>query len=283
VIRFDSGDLRLTILSAGTLWLDGGAMFGVVPKTLWAKLRPPDERNRIRLGMNVLLVEDGKKRTLIDNGAGTKWDAKQKDIYGFTLKSPQEFLDPAGLTPADIDVVLDSHLHFDHAGGNTSRDADGRLVPSFPNARYVVQKGELEFARSDNERIRASYIGDNFEPISAAGMFDLVEGDARIDRRIEVLLAPGHTPFLHVPLIRTGEHTIAFLSDLAPTASHVPFPYIMGYDLEPLRTLDSKKRILTTAAREGWRLVFEHDDDMPLGVLHERDGKLKAAPCAVGA
>jgi len=283
VIRFDSGDLRLTILSAGTLWLDGGAMFGVVPKPLWAKLRPPDERNRIRLGMNVLLVEDGEKRTLIDNGAGLKWDEKQKDIYGFTLKSPREFLDPAGLTPADIDVVLDSHLHFDHAGGNTALDADGRLVPSFPNARYVVQKGELEFARSDNERIRASYIGDNFEPIAAAGMFDLVEGDARLDRRIEVLLAPGHTPFLHVPLIRTGEHTIAFLSDLTPTASHVPFPYIMGYDLEPLRTLESKKRILTTAAREGWRLVFEHDDDMPLAVLHEHNGKLKAAPCAVGA
>ena len=283
MIRFDSGDLRLTILSAGTLWLDGGAMFGVVPKTLWAKLRPPDERNRIRLGMNVLLVEDGDKRTLIDNGAGTKWDEKQKDIYGFTLKSPQEFLDPAGLTPADIDVVLDSHLHFDHAGGNTSWDAGGRPVPSFPNARYVVQRGELDFARSDNERIRASYIGDNFEPVAAAGMFDLVEGDVRLDRRIEVMLAPGHTPFLHVPLIRTGEHTIAFLSDLAPTASHVPFPYIMGYDLEPLRTLESKKRILTTAAREGWRLVFEHDDDMPMGVLQEQNGKLKATPCVVGA
>ena len=158
MIRFESGDLRLTILSAGTLWLDGGAMFGVVPKTLWAKLRPPDERNRIRLGMNVLLVEDGTKRTLIDNGAGTKWDAKQRDIYGFAAKSPAEILEPAGLTPGDIDVVLDSHLHFDHAGGNTELDADLRLVPSFPNARYVVQKGELEFARSDNERIRASYL-----------------------------------------------------------------------------------------------------------------------------
>jgi len=283
VIRFNSGDLRLTILSAGTLWLDGGAMFGVVPKTLWAKLRPPDEKNRIRLGMNVLLVEDGEKRTLIDNGAGTKWDDKQKDIYGFTLFSPREFLDPVGLTPDDIDVVLDSHLHFDHAGGNTTEDASGRVVPSFPNARYVVQGGELALARSDNERIRASYIRDNFEPVADAGMFDLVDGDTRIDRSIEVLLAPGHTPYLHVPLIRTGEHTIAFLSDLAPTASHVPFPYIMGYDVEPLRTLESKKRILTTAAREGWRVVFEHDADMPLGVLQEQGGKLRAAPCVVEA
>jgi len=283
VIRFESGDLRITILSAGTLWLDGGAMFGVVPKALWEKLRPPDERNRIRLGMNVVLVEDGMKRTLIDNGAGTKWDAKQRDIYGFTVKSPAEILEPAGLTPVDIDVVLESHLHFDHAGGNTEIDADGRLVPSFPNARYVVQKGELEFARSDNERIRASYLRDNFEPLAAAGMFDFVTGDARVDDRIEVLLAPGHTPFLHVPLIRTGEHTIAFLADLVPTASHVPFPYIMGYDLEPLRTLDSKKRILGAAAREGWRLVFEHDDDMPMGVLNDDGGKLRAVACAVEA
>jgi glyoxylase-like metal-dependent hydrolase (beta-lactamase superfamily II) len=283
VIRFDSGDLRLTILSAGTLWLDGGAMFGVVPKTLWAKLRPPDERNRIRLGMNVLLVDDGTKRTLIDNGAGTKWDAKQRDIYGFSVHSPEDMLRPAGLTPADIDVVLDSHLHFDHAGGNTERDAEGRVVPSFPNARYVVQKGEIDFARSDNERIRASYKSDDFEPVAAAGMFDFVVGDARVDGSIDVLLAPGHTPFLHVPVVRTGEHTIACLVDLVPTASHVPFPYIMGYDVEPLRTLESKKRILGTAAREGWRLLFAHDDDMPFGVLHDDGGRLRAVPCAVEA
>jgi glyoxylase-like metal-dependent hydrolase (beta-lactamase superfamily II) len=283
VIRFVSGGLQITILSAGTLWLDGGAMFGVVPKMLWAKLRPPDERNRIRLGMNVLLVDDGTTRTLIDNGAGTKWDAKQREIYAFELASPEEFLRPAGLTPADIDVVLDSHLHFDHAGGNTEFDASGQVVPSFPNARYIVQKGELDFARSDNERIRASYIRDNFEPVAAAGLFDYVESDARIDAHIDVMLAPGHTPFLHVPVIRTGEHTIAFLADLVPTASHVPYPYIMGYDLEPLATLASKKRILPMAAREGWRLVFEHDADLPLGVLEEDRGKLRAVPCPVEA
>jgi glyoxylase-like metal-dependent hydrolase (beta-lactamase superfamily II) len=283
VIRFDSGDLRLTILSAGTLWLDGGAMFGVVPKTLWGKLRRPDERNRIRLAMNVLLVDDGTKRTLIDNGAGTKWDAKHRDIYGLAVPSAEEMLRPAGLTPADIDVVLDSHLHFDHAGGNTVKDADGRVIPAFPNARYVVQRGEIDFARTDNERIRASYVRDDFEPVAALGMFEFVEGDARVDARIDVLLAPGHTPFLHVPVIRTGEHTIAFLADLVPTTSHVPFSYIMGYDLEPLRTLESKKRILGLAFREGWRLVFEHDDDVPLGVLHDDGGRLRAVPCAVEA
>jgi glyoxylase-like metal-dependent hydrolase (beta-lactamase superfamily II) len=233
--------------------------------------------------MNVLLVDDGTKRTLIDNGAGTKWDAKRREIYGFTVFSAEEMLRPTGLTPADIDVVLDSHLHFDHAGGNTVRDAEGRVAPAFPNARYVVQQGEIEFARKDNERIRASYIPDDFEPVAAAGMFDFVDGDARVDARIDVLLAPGHTPFLHVPVVRTGEHTIAFLADLVPTTSHVPFPYIMGYDLEPLRTLDSKKRVLGQAAREGWRLVFEHDDDIPLGVLHDDGGKLRAVPCAVEA
>jgi glyoxylase-like metal-dependent hydrolase (beta-lactamase superfamily II) len=283
VIRFESGDLRLTILSAGTLWLDGGAMFGVVPKTLWAKARTPDERNRIRLGMNVLLVEDGKRVTLVDDGAGVKWDAKQREIYGFEVKSADDLLAPAGLLPADVDVVLDSHLHFDHAGGNTTVDPSGRLIPSFPNARYVVQKGELEFARSDNERIRASYEKANFEPIVAEGRFDLLEGEARIDPHIEVLLAPGHTPFLHVPVIRTGEHVVAFLADLVPTASHVPYPWIMGYDVEPLRTLASKKRILPMAAREGWRLVFEHDADLPLGALHDEGGRLRAVPVPVEA
>jgi len=283
VIRFSSGDLQITILSAGTLWLDGGAMFGVVPKPLWAKLRAPDERNRIRLGMNVMLVEDGRTRTLIDNGAGTKWDPKQREIYKFDNLGPEEFLRPAGLVPGDIDVVLDSHLHFDHAGGNTEHDAAGRAVPSFPNARYVVQRGEIEFARLDNERIRASYVADNFEPVAAEDRFDFVEGDARVGARIEVLLAPGHTPFLHVPVVRSGEHTIAFLADLVPTSSHVPYPYIMGYDVEPLRTLESKKRILPQAVREGWRVVFEHDADLPLATLEEAGGKLRAVPLTVEA
>jgi glyoxylase-like metal-dependent hydrolase (beta-lactamase superfamily II) len=283
VIRFNSGDLQLTILSAGTLRLDGGAMFGVVPKPLWSKLRPADERNRIILGMNVLLVDDGTTRTLIDNGAGTKWDAKQADIYAFALKSPAEILAPAGLTPDDVDVVLDSHLHFDHAGGNTSVDQQGNVVPSFPNARYVVQRGELEFARSDNERIRASYIRDNFDPLDELGLLDLIDGDVAVGKHIRVQLAPGHTPFMHVPVIRTGEHTVAFLADLVPTSSHVPFPYIMGYDVEPLRTLDSKKRILPRAAKEGWRVVFEHDADLPLATLEDDRGKLRAVPCAVEA
>lgn len=257
-------------------------MFGVVPKPLWSRVRPCDDRNRILLAMNVLLVEEEGRITLVDNGAGTKWDAKRKDIYGFELKSPEEILAPSGLSPSDVNVVIDSHLHFDHAGGNTVRDGDGPPVPGFPNARYVVQRGELEFARLDNERVRASYERDNIEPIAKAGLFDLVDGEARISPRIEVVPAPGHTPHLQMVLVRTGEHVIAFLADLVPTASHVPFPWIMGYDVEPLRTLESKRRILPTAARERWWCVFEHDADLPLGVLEERDGKLRAVPVEAG-
>jgi glyoxylase-like metal-dependent hydrolase (beta-lactamase superfamily II) len=182
-----------------------------------------------------------------------------------------------------VDVVLDTHLHFDHAGGNTEIDAAGAAVPAFPNARYVVQRGELEFARSDNERIRASYDKTHFEPIDAEGRFDLVEGEGRVGPRIEVLLAPGHTPFLHVPVVRTGEHTVAFLADLVPTASHLAYPWIMGYDVEPLRTLASKRRILPTASREGWRVVFEHDRDLPLATLEEAGGRLRAVPVAAEA
>ena len=283
MIRFDSGDVRLTILPAGSLWLDGGAMFGVVPKPLWEKQRPPDERNRIPLAMNVLLVEDGTTVTLMDNGAGTKWDAKGRAIYGFDVKSPAEILEPAGLTPDDVDVVLDTHLHFDHAGGNTALDASGKPVAAFPNARYVVQRGELDFARSDNERIRASYDRANFDPVDAEGRFDLLDGEGPVGACIDVLLAPGHTPFLHVPVVRTREHTVAFLADLVPTASHVAYPWIMGYDVEPLRTLESKKRILPMAARERWRVVFEHDLDLPLATLEETGGRLRAVPVTVEA
>lgn len=283
MIRFEAGDLRLTILDAGELWLDGGAMFGVVPRTLWERLRPPDARNRIRLGMNVLLVEDGTHRVLVDTGAGTKWDDKRAAIYGLSVKGADEILAPAGLSPESIDLVVNSHLHFDHAGGNTHLDPAGTPVASYPNATYVVQRGELEFARSGNERVRASYFPENFEPLAADGRLRTVEGPTTILPWLDVVPAPGHTPHLHLPRIRAGGRTVAYLADLVPTASHVPYPYIMGYDVEPLRTLESKKRILPEALREGWWLVFEHDRDLPLGELVESDGKIAARACGTEA
>ncbi|HEX6849987.1 MAG TPA: MBL fold metallo-hydrolase [Candidatus Polarisedimenticolaceae bacterium] len=278
MIRFSAGDVAVTVLDGGAVRLDGGAMFGVVPKPLWERHRAPDDRNRIRLGMNVLLVEDGRRRWLVDTGAGTKEDAKFRDIYGLEPKTAQELLAPAGLVPEDIDVVVNSHLHFDHAGGNTARDARGDVVSAFPNARFVVQRGELEFARWDNERIRASYLADNFDPIDRDGRFDLVEGDVALGPHLSVERAPGHVPNLHVVVVDGGARKVCFLADLVPTATHVPYPWIMGYDLEPLETLASKKRLLPRAVREGWILVFEHDADLPVGVLEEKGGRLSARP-----
>jgi len=283
VIRLALGDLQVTVLDAGTFWLDGGAMFGIVPKTIWEKERPCDARNRILLSMNVLLVEDGKERVLIDTGAGTKWDEKSIGIYGLEPKGAQEMLSPAGVTPEQIDVVVNSHLHFDHAGGNTIRDATGRFVPAFPNASYVVQRGEFELASNrSNERIRASYLPENFEALAADGRFRFVDGDTALANHLHVRLAPGHTPYMQVPLVVTPEATVAFLADLVPTASHVPFPYIMAYDLEPLSTLATKKRLLAEAAREGWYVVFEHDREIPMGILEEQGGRLKARPVKGG-
>jgi glyoxylase-like metal-dependent hydrolase (beta-lactamase superfamily II) len=284
MIRFVSGDVRLTVLDGGRIRLDGGAMFGVVPKALWSRLRPSDERNRIDLAMNLLLVEDGHRRVLVDTGAGAGWDDKSRDIFGLEAKSPESILAPAGLEPAQIDLVVNSHLHFDHAGGNTTADAAGRVVAAFPNATYAVQAGELDFARLDNERTRASYRPSDVEPLVNDGRLVLLHGDAALDGPLRVRLAPGHTPGMQIVLVETGERTIAFLADLVPTSSHLPLPYVMGYDVEPLKTLESKRRIIPEALRERWLVVFEHDPITPLAALEERNGRVTAvAPELVGA
>ncbi len=283
MLRFLRGELRITLLDAGVLRLDGGAMFGVVPRPLWEKQRPPDERNRIRLGMNLLLIEDGTRRILVDTGAGTKWDDKHREIYGLAPKRAEEILAPAGLTPEQVDLVVNTHLHFDHAGGNTIRNERGELAAAYPNARYLVQRGEVDTARTANERNRASYLPENFEPLLAEGRFELLDGPVRLGSGIELRLAPGHTPHMQLPVLATSEGTVAFLADLVPTASHVPYPYVMGYDLEPQVTLETKRRILPVAAREGWLLLFEHDGDMPAATLEEKDGRLRARPVEAGA
>jgi len=282
LLRFLRGDLRITLLDAGTLRLDGGAMFGVVPRPLWEKERPPDERNRIRLGMNLLLIEDGSRRILVDTGAGTKWDDKHREIYGLAPRRAEEILAPAGLTPEQVDLVVNTHLHFDHAGGNTTRNERGELVAAFPNAKYLVQRGEVDTARSANERTRASYLEENFEPLLAEGRFELLDGPVRLGAGIELRLAPGHTPHMQVPILATAQGTVAFLADLIPTVSHIPYPYVMGYDLEPLVTLKTKRQLLPVAAREGWILLFEHDADVRAATLEEKDGRLRARPVETG-
>jgi glyoxylase-like metal-dependent hydrolase (beta-lactamase superfamily II) len=274
------GDLRIHALLAGTQRLDGGAMFGVVPKPLWERRIAADDRNRIPLAMRCLLIETPQALVLIDNGAGNKESAKFKEIYGLDNEASRPALHPTrleeamaavGFRPEDVDIVIDTHLHFDHAGGNTRCDADGAVELAFPRARYQVQRGEFEWAHVRNERIQASYLPDNFDPVMAAGRFDFLEGDAEILPGVQVLHTPGHTPWHQSVLLRSGGETACFLADLIPTAAHLPLPWIMGYDVEPLVTLETKRQLLDRAQEEEWLLVFEHDPVVAWGRL-ERSG-----------
>lgn len=265
------GAFRLHALHAGTQRLDGGAMFGVVPKPLWQKRIAADERNRIPLAMRCLLVETPDALVLIDTGAGNKEDEKFVDIYGLenegTPTRLEDAIRAAGHAPEDVDVVIDTHLHFDHAGGNTHLDEEREVRLSFPDARHLVQKGEWEYAHLDNERIRASYLPDNFDPVMDAGVLELVEGAAEPVPGVHLLPTPGHTPHHQSVVLRSQGESACFLADLIPTSAHLPLPWIMGYDVEPLVTLESKRTLLRKALEEDWLLIFEHDPEVAWGRL----------------
>jgi glyoxylase-like metal-dependent hydrolase (beta-lactamase superfamily II) len=274
------GSLRVHALQAGLQQLDGGAMFGVVPKTLWERKIAADERNRIPLGMRCLLVEHPDALVLIDTGAGNKETDKFRGIYGIEnaplggegATQLESALSEAGFSPGDVTLVISSHLHFDHAGGNTRVDDSGAVVPSFPNARHVARQGEWDWAHHTNERTAASYFGRNYDPILAAGLLELVDGDREILSGIELRHTPGHTPHHQGILVTSGNERMFFVADLAPTIAHVPLPWIMGYDVEPLRTLETKRRLWAEAAEEGWTIVFEHDATNAFGRI-VADGK----------
>jgi glyoxylase-like metal-dependent hydrolase (beta-lactamase superfamily II) len=266
------GRWRVHAIQAGGMWLDGGAMFGVVPKPLWSRRLEPDERNRIPMGMRCLLIEHDAGPVLIDTGAGNKEDAKFHDIYAIENSGdpgPTALEDglraAAGIEPADVAFVLNTHLHFDHAGGNTFVRGDGSVAPAFPNARHVVQRGEFAFATHTNERTAGSYFPRNYVPIRDAGLFDFVDGEVEILPGIRLLPTPGHVPYHQSVLLESDGASALFLADLMPTAAHLPLPWIMGYDLEPLVTLETKRRILARAVAEEWLLIFEHDAFMPWG------------------
>jgi glyoxylase-like metal-dependent hydrolase (beta-lactamase superfamily II) len=275
---FQVGGLRCHTLEGGRQRLDGGAMFGVVPKTLWQTRIEPDERNRIPLAMRCVLIEHSDGLVLIDTALGNKEDAKFLDIYGVENQGLEgatqleDALASAGFLPRDVKWVINTHLHFDHAGGNTTMDPDlendprRHIRPAFPNATYVVQRGDLEFARHTNERTRASYLAHNFEPVAVANRWHLVEGDQELLPGISVRLTPGHVPFHQTVMIRDRGETAVFVGDLFPTTAHLPLPWIMGYDLEPLRTLESKRALLAEATAGHWRLIFEHDPSVVMGV-----------------
>lgn len=271
------GDLEFHILTDGTFRLDGGAMFGVVPRVLWERKMPPDERNRVRFAMNSLLIRSAGKWILVETGAGDKWDAKHRDIFGFegSARLPEQLL-ARGVRPEEIDLVINTHLHFDHCGWNT-HVVEGKVRPTFPNARYVVQRGELDHAKRPTERDRASYLSDNFEPVEAANQWWLLEGDREVAPGVELLRVPGHTRDMQCVRLSGGGKTAFLFADLVPTTAHLPFPWIMGYDLYPLTTLENKKKWIPTVAQEGWLALFGHDPEIPAAYLRERDGSYHAA------
>jgi glyoxylase-like metal-dependent hydrolase (beta-lactamase superfamily II) len=267
------GDIHVDVLSDGTFALDGGAMFGVVPRVLWEKTDPPDEKNRITLGLNVALVQTAGRRVLVDAGMGDKWSEKEVRMYRIDRsRSLLGGLREHGLRPEDVDVVVNTHLHCDHAGGNTVW-RDGRAVPAFPNARYVVQRGEWEDAQSAHERNRASYIEANYRPLEESGQLDLVEGEAEVAPGVRVVPVGGHTTHHQMVVVQGGGQALVVPTDLLPTASHLPLAFVMGYDLFPVATLEAKRRLLRRVVDEGWWVVFYHDARTPLARVGEDGGR----------
>jgi glyoxylase-like metal-dependent hydrolase (beta-lactamase superfamily II) len=272
------GRLTVHAIQAGGQQLDGGAMFGVVPKTLWSRRLEADAKNRIPLGMRCLLIEHDDGLVLLDTGLGNKENARFHDIYGVENRGDddrtalEDGLRAAGFTADDVSLVINTHLHFDHAGGNSWRAPSGEVLPTFRRARYLVQAGELDYAEHTNERTAASYFPANWHPVVAAGQFDFVRGEQEVRSGVTVRPTPGHTPHHQSVIIRSGGETLCFLGDLIPTSHHLPLPWIMGYDVEPLVTLESKRALLAQALREEWLLVFEHDAHVGFGRL-AHDGK----------
>ena len=277
------GDLEFHIISDGSVWLDGGAMFGVIPKPMWEKKCPADSRNRIELAMNCLLIHAAGKRILVETGAGEKLSPKLRDIYGLGDSRLRQGLRHYGLAPEDIDIVIDTHLHFDHCGGNTRFEKD-RVVPAFPNAQYLVQKAEFEHALNPTERDRASYFEANYAPLRDARRLRLLEGDQQIAPGVELLRVPGHTANMQCVKLSGGGKTAFLLADLVPMTAHLPLPWIMGYDLYPMITLENKKKWLPEIVRREWLALFAHDPRVPAAYLRERpekEGQWEAEPVKV--
>lgn len=257
-------------LSDGRFRLDGGAMFGVVPRVLWEKSDPADAENRILLGLNCLLVRGAGFTLLIDTGLGDKEDARF--LAHFPLERQGDLfseLAACGVAPEDVTHVVNTHLHFDHCGGNTRLDAAGRAEPSFPRARYFVQRGEWEDAIRPHALSRASYLARNFLPVAEAGLLERVDGEAEILPGVQLLPTPGHTPHHQSVLIDLpGGRRLFYPGDLIPTSSHLPLAWIMAYDLAPRVTLETKARLLARQRAEDWFVCFEHERAAPVGRLH---------------
>jgi glyoxylase-like metal-dependent hydrolase (beta-lactamase superfamily II) len=276
------GDFELTPLLDGYFRLDGGAMFGVVPRTLWEKRTTPDERNRITMAMRPLLVQ-GERLMIIDAGAGDKMDEKSAGIYGFDRAENLDVtMARAGVGADAIDIVLASHLHFDHAGGFTAREASGAVLPRFPNARYVVSRGEWEDATHPHERNRASYFAENYVPLQDAGVVDFMDGDGEVMPGVRVRRTGGHTRFHQIVYIESAGKTAVFAADLIPTTAHVDVPWIMAYDLYPMETLEFKRAFVREAIEREYLIFFEHDPMVAAGFIRQKDKRLYVEPAGSG-
>jgi len=254
------GRYELHSIETGRFGLDGGAMFGIVPRTLWSKLNPPDDQNRIDLALRVLLVMGNKRNILVDNGIGTKFSEKYRKIYKIdhSKYNLESSLKRFNLETGDITDVILTHLHFDHAGGSTYEE-DGEYKLMFPNAAYYVQKANYEWALTPNDKERGSYLKENFVPVLEKGKLQLVEGKFEIIPHIDVIISDGHTVGLQLVKVSDERNTLVYCADLIPTTSHIKIPYIMGYDIGPLKIMREKKELLSLACNDNWTLFFEHD------------------------
>ena len=263
------GDAEITICTDGTCRMDGGAMFGVVPKPLWSKRAPADDRNRIELGLNCVVVRIAGKIVLIETGFGNKLTPKLRELYDTQERLPQS-LAAAGLTPESIDIVINSHLHWDHCGWNSVLGKDGLARPFFPRAQYLADRGEVEHGRLQHDRDRISYVPDNYEPMIATGQMRLLDTPADATSRTEILPGlsvecfPGHTAHMMVVHIESGGEHACFTGDLLPTSAHLDVTWAMGFDLDPIRTIDERKRFYRRAIPERWWLLFPHDHGLPV-------------------
>lgn len=261
------GKYKIEIVLSGFFGLDGGAMFGIIPKPLWEKTNPSDSSNRVKLATRNLLLQSESKNILIDTGMGNKWSEKEKLIYAVDENiSLESALNKINLKKEDITDVILTHMHFDHTGGSVEIENE-KLIPAFPNAKYHVQKQNFEWAKNPSDRDKGSYIKQNFMPLFENGVLNLIDGESKFDDEIDLLVINGHTFGQQMVKVSDSSNTLLFCADLLPFVSHIPIPYIMGYDIQPLITVEEKKKYLKKALDESWKLFFGHDPETAMVTL----------------
>ena len=279
------GGYRIEIVPDTEFRLDGGAMFGVVPRVLWERVSTPDEQNRIRMNMNCLFVETPSEKVLVETGIGEKWSEQHAERFGIMRERPfaESLRSITGCGPEEITIVVNTHLHFDHAGGNTINEPlTGKAVPQFRNARYLVSKSEFEAAENPTDRDRASYLAENWRPVVESGQLELMPDEYEVVEGLRMEQVRGHSATMQTVRLERGGETLFGFADLIPTTAHLPYPWIMAYDLFPTETLAAKKCLLPQAVRENWTCLFYHEFGEPLRRLTEENGKVVPRPIRFG-